>query len=196
MIRTPGRQFQRHLSAIVRQTTVAAAFGLAIGCTDQGTRPTAATTSADSADQVIFQMTTRGYENGDRRSHVTADTAYVYQSAQRMNLRRLRVVFFDETGKQSSVLTARSGIYNLTNGSLDARGGVFVESGDGRKLTTEHLIYDKGLLQLRSDTTFVYDSRTEQLRGSGFTSDLEFKNVKVDKPTGFQRGAGVAIPGQ
>lgn len=167
-----------------------------VGCQDQGTRPSPSGVAADSADQVIFQMTTRGYEDGGRRSHVTADTAFVYQAAQRMDLRQLRVVFFDADGYQSSVLTAKSGIYNLTNGSLDARGSVFVESSDGRKLTTEHLIYDKGLLQLRSDTTFVYDSRTEHLRGTGFTSDLEFKTVRVDKPVGYHRGAGVTIPGQ
>lgn len=172
------------------------AFWWLAACQDQSTRPTAVAVAADSADQVIYQMTTRGYENGDRRSHVTADTAYVYQAAQKMDLRRLRVVFFDETGKQSSVLTAKAGIYNLANGSLDARGSVFVESTDGRKLTTEHLVYDKALMRLKSDTTFVYDSRTEHLRGVGFDSDLDFRNVTVIKPTGFQRGAGVEIPGQ
>jgi LPS export ABC transporter protein LptC len=125
-----------------------------------------------------------------------ADTAYLYQNAQRMDLRRLRVVFFDEQGRQTSVLTAKQGIYNLSNGSLDARGSVFVESTDGRKLTTEHLIYDKALFQLRSDTTFVYDAPTGRLTGKSFESDLEFKNVGVDRPKGRQRGSGVIIPGQ
>jgi LPS export ABC transporter protein LptC len=196
MIEAPNRRRHSRWATLLWQGGAGVVLVALLGCNDQGTRPTTAVVTADSADQVIYQMTTRGYENGDRKSHVTADTAYVYQAAQKMDLRRLRVVFFDETGKQSSVLTARTGLYNLTNGSLDARGSVFVESADGRKLTTEHLIYDKSLLQLRSDTAFVYNSRTEQLRGVGFTSDLEFRNVTVDQPTGFQRGAGVAIPGQ
>ncbi|MFN0179849.1 MAG: LPS export ABC transporter periplasmic protein LptC [Gemmatimonadales bacterium] len=196
MTEAPSQLRHRRWATLLWQGGVGVGFVALLGCNDQGTRPSAGVVTADSADQVIYQMTTRGYENGDRKSHVTADTAFVFQGAQKMDLRHLRVVFFDEAGKQSSVLTARTGIYNLTNGSLDARGSVFVESADGRKLTTEHLIYDKSMLQLRSDTAFVYNSRTEQLRGTGFTSDLEFRNVKVDKPTGFQRGAGVTIPGQ
>lgn len=167
-----------------------------LACSDQGTRPTTAVAVADSADQVIFSMTTSVHDNGDRRSQVVAETAYVYQNAQKMDLRRLRVVFYDELGRQSSVLTAKQGIYSLTNGSLDARGAVFVESTDGRKLSTEHLIYDKAMLQLRSDTNFVYDAPTGRLTGTSFESDLEFKNVGVDRPKGRQRGAGVIIPGQ
>ena len=181
---------------ILASIVVAIAAGALVGCTDQGTRPSAAVAAADSADQVIYGMSTSVHDNGDRRSLVIADTAFVYQAAQKMDLRRLKVTFFDELGKQTSVLTAKIGIYSLTNGSLDARGSVFVESTDGRKLTTEHLIYDKGMLQLRSDTTFVFDSPTGRLTGTTFTSDLEFKNVDVVRPKGRQRGDGVIIPGQ
>lgn len=166
-------------------------------CADQGTPPTGAIGNpADSADQVLVAMTTSVHDNGDRRSQVAADTAYVYQAAQKMDLRKLRVVFFDEQGRQTSVLTAKMGVYSLTNGSLDARGSVFIQATDGRKLTTEHLIYDRGMLQLRSDTAFVFDSPKGRMAGTSFTSDLEFNNISVDKPRGNQRGAGVIIPGQ
>lgn len=171
---------------------IAAALGA--GCDGQGTRPSSSLAVADSADQVMFRMSTRFTEEGLTRSYVAADTAYVYQTRQVMDLRRLRITFFDERGNQTSVLTARQGTYSPVNGSLDARGHVVVESTDGRRLTTEHLIYDRSGSQVRSDTAFVYTSPTEQLRGAAFQSDLDFRNVEVDKPRGRQRGAGVELP--
>ena len=59
---------------------------------------------------------------------------------------------------------------------------------------TEHLIYDKMANQIRSDTAFVYDSRGEHVTGMGFTSDIDFKNLRVEQPKGFQRGRGVLLP--
>ena len=176
-------------------TAVALVFAAA-GCANDSTKPSLARTVADSADQVLYKMTTIESSDGLRRAIVYADTAYVYQATQRMDLRRLRVTFFDEQGKESSRLVANQGLYTITNGSLDARGAVSVKGVDGKTLVTEHLIYDKTALRLKLDTAFVYDTPAEHLIGASGTSDLEFKHVIVDRPRGNQRGGGVVIPGQ
>jgi len=179
-----------------RAATTLAGLGLvmSVGCKDPGARPTQNTAIADSADQVMIRMSTNMIEDGVRTGHVTADTAYVYQTAQQMDLRNLRVTFF-ENGKQTSVLTAQQGMYNITTGSLDARGDVRVVSTDGRKLSTPHLIYDRSTLQIRGDTTFLYESPTERITGNAFTSDFEFRNVTIHQPKGRQRGPGIPVPG-
>ena len=171
-------------------------LGVLPACSSDSTKPSIGQVVADSADQVLFKMSTIDSNDGLRRAIVYAETAFVYQTSQRMDLRRLRVTFFDEQGKQSSTLVANQGLYTITNGSLDARGKVQVQSTDGKRLETEHLIYDKALLQVRGDTAFVYTAPTENLVGNAFTSDLEFKNVRVQQPRGSQRGTGVIIPGQ
>jgi len=172
-------------------------LGLAVAagaCAEQGIRPTTAATLADSADQVLFKMSTTVTADGVRRSLVVAETAYVYQGPQKMDLRQIRVTFFDPQGKQTSVLTARTGIYQIITGTLDARKNVVVVSTDGRHLETEHLIYDKTSNQIRSDTAFVFDSPQQHGTGSSFVSDPDFKNLTVDKPKGRQRGAGILLP--
>jgi LPS export ABC transporter protein LptC len=169
-------------------------LALAAGCGDQGMRPSASLAVADSADQVLYRMSTRVLDEGLQRSHVVAETAFVYQARQVMDLRQLRMTFFDEQGRQTSVLTARQGMYTIGNQSLDARGDVVVETTEGRRLRTEHLVYDRGAMQIRSDTAFTYVSPSETLTGDGFTSDLEFRNVIVDRPRGRQRTGGVALP--
>jgi LPS export ABC transporter protein LptC len=171
---------------------VAAIAGMA--CVDSGVRPGVTLTVADSADQRIIGMSTRDYIDGIYRRQILADTAYVYQARGVMELHHLTAYFFDEQGNQTATLTAGFGVYSTTNGSLDARGNVDVISTDGRRLRTEHLIYDKAVMQLRGDTAFVYTSPTENLTGTSFVSDLEFRNVEVEHPKGFQKGEGVALP--
>ena len=171
---------------------VAAMVGFAAGCHGPGIRPSQTAPRADSADQVMLRMTTNMLDEGVRTGYVQADTAFVYQAAQRMDLRRLKVTFYED-GKQSSVLIAAQGDYQMTTGSLDARGNVRVETTDGRRLVTPHLIFDKGAHQLRSDTTFTYDSPEEHLTGNRFTSDLDFKNVIIAQPKARQRGPGTLI---
>ena len=164
----------------------------AAACTTDGIRPNAASAPADSADQVMLKMSTDLFNEGARQNYVVAETAYVYQAAQKMDLRRLRIIFFED-GKQTSVLTATRGIYTVTNGSLDATGNVKVVSTDGRTLTTQHLVYDKVALQISSDSAFTYQTAAERMTGTRFHSDLEFKYVVTDQPKGIQRSGGVII---
>ena len=167
------------------------------GCSQTAVTPRgAADVAADSADQVMYKMSTRLTEGGVLRSFVEADTAYVYQNEQRMNLRAFKVRMLDAQGNLQSTLTAERGEYLSITGKLDARGHVVVESTDGRILRTEHLIYDKGANQIKSDTVFTYKSPTEEGSGNGFVSDIEFRNVQVKQPRGAQKGKGLLLPGQ
>lgn len=179
-----------------RLVLLALALGPAAACTDSGVRPTAQSHAADSADQVQFKMSTKITHDGVLRSFVEADTAYLYQRTQMLEMRRFTARFLDDNGNLKSTLTADVGLYQTYSNKLDARGHVVVTSTDGRKLVTEHLIYDKMANQIMSDTAFVYDSKTEHVTGNSFTSDVDFKNLRVEQFKGFQRGRGVTLPGR
>jgi LPS export ABC transporter protein LptC len=193
---TSGRGGPSVLPSFRPSVLLALAAISASACTDPGVRPTAVTQSADSADQVLFKMATRITDGGVLRSFVDAETAYVYQRSQTMDLRHFTVRLYDEEGNHRSTLTANSGIYLTATRRLDARGHVVVVSTDGRRLETEHLIYDPQQNQIRSDTTFVGDSPRGHLAGNGFVSDVDFKNVTVQQPKGFEKGKGFLLPGQ
>lgn len=170
-----------------------------LACSEQGVAPTArAVVAADSADQIIEGMTTTIVADGVRRSLVSADTAFIYQIRQVADMRRITANFFDVQGNQTSVLTAKTGMYQITLGTLEARGDVVVVSTDGsnRRLRTEHLIYDRATNQIRSDSAFVYDSPDGVLRGNSFYADPDFRNFVTRQPRGRQRGAGMLLPGQ
>ena len=198
--RTAGRSVGRTLTELsvcpfVRLSVV---LGLAIGtgCSDPGVRPSAATAVADSADQVMVKMSTRITNEGVLRSYVEADTAYIYQRSQIMDLRKFTARLLDEKGNLKSTLTADQGLYITYSNKLDARGHVVITSTDGDRIQTEHLVYDKMANRVDIDTTFVYDSPKGRLTGNGLQSDIDFNNVTVAQPRGRQKGKGFLLPGQ
>ena len=56
-----------------------------------------------------------------------ADTAFFYEPTQVTELHKVKVVFFDIKGAESSTLTARRGIYRWQDGSMEAIGNVVVD---------------------------------------------------------------------
>jgi LPS export ABC transporter protein LptC len=136
-------------------------------------------------------------KEGIRRSEVQADTAYFYENTQLTQLRKVRVVFYDATGQESSTLTARAGTYRWQDGSMQANGDVVVVTPTGRRLRTDTLRYDNGTNTISTNTKFVMDSGSSVLRGNSFRSDPDFKNVVTDQPKGVTQGQqGVLLPGQ
>lgn len=178
---------------------VLALLGAATACTEQGVAPsTRALAAADSADQVLWQMTTSVVRDGVRQSLIYADTAYIYQERQIASLRNLRATFYDVQGNPSAVLTSRWGEYQIQRGALDARENVILVTLDGsnRRLETEHLVYDRDRNEIRSDSAFVYTTPDGVLHGRSFTADPEFKRVVTRQPAGQQTGEGLLLPGQ
>ncbi|HUG28529.1 MAG TPA: LPS export ABC transporter periplasmic protein LptC [Gemmatimonadales bacterium] len=167
-----------------------------LGCPSSGVTPTATTAIPDSADMVLFDMERGLFQDGVRRAVILADTAFVYQNSQITELRNLRMTFFDAAGNQTSVLTSLEATYQIQHESLDARRDVVVVTTEGKRLTTQHLIYDKPGNLIRTDSAFTYNSSTEQLRGNGFRADPEFSYVTVQQPAGRQREGGILLPGQ
>jgi LPS export ABC transporter protein LptC len=87
------------------------------------------------------------------------------------------------------VLTARHGTSNTRTNNMIARKNVVVVSEDGRRLTTEELIYNQQRNEISSDSAFVLTEPNRRLEGIGFRSDPNMKNIKILKgATGFARG--------
>jgi LPS export ABC transporter protein LptC len=164
-------------------------------CEDEGARPTTTITATDSADQVLEGFSHYVTKDGVRRSRVEADTAFFYENTQVTQLKKIRVVFFDTQGEESSTLTAKSGTYRWQDGSMEAAGTVVVVSPDGRRLATETLKYDNAANTISTNVHFTFDRGTEHLEGNSFRSDPDFKNVVTDRPRGTA-GDGILLPGQ
>lgn len=170
------------------------ALALAGLACNTGIKPTATVAAADSADQVLLQMSHYITNDGTRRAHVLADTAYFYSPTATAELRNVHVTFFDPRGAETSRLTSREGTYHWRIGDMEARGNVVVVRIDGATLRTEVLRYNQTHNQVSSDKPFVFDEPTRHIQGDGFTSDPDFKVVTTVRPRG--RAGSFTLPNQ
>lgn len=171
-------------SHVGKVALLALAATLALAC-NSGTEPriTAANPLADSADQVMFGVSTMITNRGVLRAQLGADTGYFFDGNTRVEVRHERTVFYTATGQQNAILTSVEGTYNIRRGQMEARQSVVVVTTDGKRLETEQLRYDQSTNQISSDSSFVLTEPTRTLRGVGFTSDPDLTNLHVNKVT-------------
>jgi len=133
------------------------------------------------ADMVTYGMTSYLTVDGVRQGRVDADTAYLYNDSSEVSIVGMRVVFFDDDGRDRATVTADSGRMNQRTQRMLARGHVvLLVAADGRKIESAELNYDPDRDRIWSDSATVQTQRNGSVtRGSSFESDLEFKHVRI-----------------
>ncbi|MBI1723071.1 MAG: LPS export ABC transporter periplasmic protein LptC [Gemmatimonadetes bacterium] len=150
--------------------------------------------AADSADQLMIGLTQYLTAEGVRQAKLEADSAFIYENSGRVDLKTITVTFFTVNGVQTSVLTARGGVYNLRTGQMEARGNCVVVMTNGARLTSEVLRYDQTKNEVSTDQPYTYDSGERHVTGQGFVSDPGFSNIVTQRPRGAM--GSFRLPGQ
>jgi len=175
-------------------TSVLGALVVWSGACSEGVKPTATITAADTADQVLYNMTHYVTAQGVLRARVLADTGFFYTAAQVAELRNVHVTFYDATGRETSTLTSREGTFHYS-GDMEGRGNVVVvRATDDGTLRTEKIEYSQKANLVSSDLPFTFDTPQQHLKGVGFTSDPDFKDLKAQRVTGT--GGKFVLPNQ
>jgi LPS export ABC transporter protein LptC len=182
----------------LRSGLALALFFGAASCTTKKQPPVAAHSPlADSADQVMYGAWFNLTDKGLLRAQMQGDTLYFFDDNTRIESENPHITFFTATGAKDAVLTARHGTSNTRTNNMIARHNVVVVSEDGRRLTTEELIYNQGRNEISSDSAFVLTEPDRRLEGIGFRSDPNMKNIQILRgASGFARGVSTQAPGQ
>ena len=170
---------------------------LASGACSTKKEPPVATHSplADSADQIMYGAKFNLTDQGLNRAHLEADTAYFFDDNTRIELQNVHTTFFTVAGAKDAVLTSRFGTTNTRTNNMIARKNVVVVSEDGRRLTTQELIYNQQRNEISSDSAFVMTEPNRRVEGIGFRSDPNMKNIQILKgASGFARGVSTQTP--
>jgi LPS export ABC transporter protein LptC len=156
---------------------LALTFSVITACAaDRGTTPTAQVTMADSADYVWYQVRHLMVNGGVKQGQLNSDTAFMLDNGNRLEFRgSVHVILLDSIGVPSATLTANEATYNIARKTMEARGNVVATTTDGKRLDTQHLIFDQMLNKVRSDSAFVLVEPTQRVTGSKFTSDPNMK---------------------
>jgi LPS export ABC transporter protein LptC len=175
----------------VRALLVVAILATVSGaCSSKKEPPVAAHSPlADSADQIMYGASFVLTEKGVAHAQMHGDTLYFFDDNTRIESEKPTITFFTSTGAKDAVLTALHGTSNTRTNNMIARGNVVVVSEDGRRLTTEELLYNQGRNEISSDSAFVMTEPNRRLAGTGFRSDPDMKNIQILKgASGLVRG--------
>lgn len=134
------------------------------------------------AYMVMFGFESYVTADGIRRARVEADTAFWLESRPIVELRGLRVTFYNEEGEETSVLTSREGTYDRDNGEMTAKEDVVLEKiAEGRRLETSVLYYLPPEDRIWSDKpTTLIDANGTIIEGTAFESDSKMEQIDLD----------------
>jgi len=163
----------------------------AAACSGDDSGPVAGSALAEiEADNIIYGMSSYMTVNGVRQGRVEADTAFMYTDSAVVDLRGLRIVFYDEDGRPRATVTGRTGEWNQDFDVMVARGDVLlVVHEDEREIRSAEMHYDSFRERIWSDsaTTQTLPDGTVT-RGSSFESDLDFQDLRIQDVRGGTPG--------
>lgn len=170
--------------ARIHRVALLAGLALLAACRGETTVPTQKDVLAEqNVDQVIFGLEHVMTRNGVRKANLRGDTAYFRDSDSRVDLKGVRLEFFNEaSGATAGTLTAKTGEYDMRSGAMTALGNAVLtlQGAEGtRTIESEELHYDLEGDRVWSDKPTVMREGARVVRGNSFESDTKFQNVTV-----------------
>jgi LPS export ABC transporter protein LptC len=177
------RRTRRRLAAVLALAAWSAA------CADEQEIPVASDFAQGVDAPVVFGMVSFLSSNGIREGRVEADTAYTFADSTKVDLRGMKVVFYDEEGRERATVTGRTGEWNQATDRMVSRGDVVLRvQSDGSRIESAEIHYDPSIDRIWSDSATVRTLADGTVTtGTAFESDIEFTNVRVQNIRG---GAG------
>ena len=185
-VRRPASGFR--IGGWLMPALLVACLGLA-ACETQAEPPVASRDVANmDADQVMFGVEHFVTGNGVVRGVLRSDTAFMYEDSALVRIRPVNLTLFDEQGDTAGTVIALSGVLNTRTQVMVATGDVVVQEVAGDRIETEELHFDPNRDRVWSEVATTIHRGGSVLRGTGFTSNTQLTDTRLDAPTGSVEG--------
>lgn len=137
-------------------------------------------------DQESWGVTIILTDQGTKRAEVKSGHLEKYHEKEFIMLdENVRVDFYDNTERHTSVLTAKKAEINQDSNDMKALGNVIAKSDSGIILYSETLTWlSRDELLITKDSIMITTLESDTLYGIGFESDSDLKNWKILNPSG------------
>jgi LPS export ABC transporter protein LptC len=177
----------RLLKQMVSTAAAAVASAVLAACTVETTQPPRHDAKEEvTSRQVMYELHQRITKNGIVKADLHSDTATSRPDNPTIDLKGVRLAFFDEQGKPSGNVTSRTGEYDTGTGAMIARGGVVLVLHDPkgtRTIHSEELHYDQRGDRVWSDKPTTMEQEGKTYHGTSFQSNTRFTNLTVQSLT-------------
>ncbi|MEE9133688.1 MAG: LPS export ABC transporter periplasmic protein LptC [Gemmatimonadota bacterium] len=155
-----------------------------VSCRDSGEPPLVAEEVLqlnEKANQVVFGLDHYVTNQGVRRAHIKADTAFFLENESVVELRVMEVTFFDAMGDTTSILTAQEGTYDWSTSNMTAAIDVVVISPrEGRRVETSVLNYNSAMDRIWGDQpTTIIEADGTVVEGTAFETNARMDRVDL-----------------
>jgi LPS export ABC transporter protein LptC len=174
--RFPSRM--RPISTLFCAAAVLFAAALTGGCDSVKESPQSAE-SEKLPDQEVTEFSLTETVGGVKSWTLFAERAEVFDAAGYSKVYGVRVLFYDDKGEITSVLTSQRGRVDDKSKDLQAFGDVLVETSDGVTLRTRSLHWDNRRAKIWSNEFVTVTREREVVTGYGFDSDPDLRNAQI-----------------
>jgi len=138
------------------------------------------------ADYVAYGMEAFITTNGVREARIEADTAFIYEEESSAVLHQMRLIFYDEVGRERATVTGLAGDWNRDTNRMVARGDVvLLIHADSSTIESPEIYYEPDADRIWSDSTTVRTMKDGSVTsGTAFESDMTFENLRIENPRG------------
>jgi LPS export ABC transporter protein LptC len=139
--------------------------------------------AGDLPDQEVSDFAVTETDEGRPLWKLYARYAATYNARNVVVARAVRVDFYDEEGKRSSVLTAREGDLSQRTHNMTARGNVVLQTTEGTRLSTEELRFlnKEQRIVVPTDQLVRVERTGDVLTGFGFESDPDLRHYEFKR---------------
>lgn len=153
-----------------------------IGCSNEKIKPQVNYTIEDENIPVQESWNSEIYftENGELKAILYSDHLMVYNEPREKLLENLKIEFFNEKGRKTSLLTSKRGrIDDITENMYAIDSVVAINDSSNVKLETDELMWRKSDRKIVSDKFVKITSPDEIIEGYGFESDQNLQNYTI-----------------
>lgn len=148
---------------------------LGLGCPesrtglDSGVRPS----------QIVEEFVLHESASGERLYTLRAETAYVYDAEQRVDVVAPRVSFYEAGRTIHALLTADRGVVYSQTEDLVAHGHVVVVTEDSTRLWTDSLLWNNRTKLITTDAPVEIQTPKGRVTGVGLVADAGLTKIEI-----------------
>lgn len=159
----------------LKLATAAVAIAGVCVCSEPGAAPQ----QVELPSQVVEGFVLHENSSGERLYTLEAETAYVYEAEERVDVRHPYVRFYDHRGEVSAALVSDHGVIHSKTEDLVAQGSVVVRTTDSTKLATDSLAWSNRARLVRTDSWVSVTTPTGHIEGQGLVADAGLTRIEI-----------------
>ena len=173
------------IKRIIKVVLIPIILFMFLQCTHQEDESTDSNMLAEYPDQESWNSTLIITKDGQKVGVVEAKHFQKFNKKNKTYISEgLKVDFYNEHGRHTSVLTSQGGEMDDRKQDMVAYGNVVVVSDSGMTLYTDTLLWDNKRQKIVSEIPVIITSETDTLYGDSFISDPNLENYEITNSHG------------